>query len=134
MMQKKKGGSNASTAALDSIFSEPLRWEPIDVESGVVQRSRHGELSEKAASHMYLLDLESGIANRSNHDTKSAIGGKLMFLACCCCVLRRWASSLSSISGKRSLKESFNSKVSLAEEPEDRAVTKPAWDDVLVTE
>jgi hypothetical protein len=104
------------------------------VESGVVQRSRHGELSEKAASHMYLLDLESGIANRSNHDTKSAIGGKLMFLACCCCVLRRWASSLSSISGKRSLKESFNSKVSLAEEPEDRAVTKPAWDDVLVTE
>ena len=57
-----------------------------------------------------------------------------MFLACCCCVLRKWASSLSSISGKRSLKESFNSKVSLAEEPEDRAVTKPGWDDVLVTE
>ena len=50
MMQKK--GSHGSTAALDSIFSEPLRWEPIDVESGVVQRSRHGEISEKAASHI----------------------------------------------------------------------------------
>jgi hypothetical protein len=51
MMQKK--GSHGSTAALDSIFSEPLRWEPIDVESGVVQRSRHGEISEKAASHIF---------------------------------------------------------------------------------
>jgi hypothetical protein len=51
MIQKK--GSNGSTAALDSVFSEPLRWEPIDVESGVVQRSRHGEISEQAASHTF---------------------------------------------------------------------------------
>jgi hypothetical protein len=116
-MMQKKGGSNGSTAALDSIFSEPLRWEPIDVESGVVQRSRHGEISEKAASHMYLLDLEPGIANRSNHDTKSAIGGKLMFLACCCCVLRRWASSLSSISGKRSLRRASTRKSALPRNP-----------------
>jgi hypothetical protein len=46
--------SNGSVVAIDSNFSEPLRWEPVDVDGGiVVQRRRDGEISEKSASHIF---------------------------------------------------------------------------------
>jgi hypothetical protein len=52
-MVREERSSNGSAAALNTNYSEPLRWESVDVDGGEDQKRVDGEISEKSASHIF---------------------------------------------------------------------------------